>query len=226
MIKIDQNVQIAGAYPLAEDSPELDKSTEILATLPINESPEKVIVGDKLTQSEIGELATVLQSNSEAFSLYGELGTSTTHQHTIELVPGAKPFAEPARRHPTSHMEEANRQVQDMLKKKIIQESSSPWASEFVMVRKKTGDWRLCVDYRRLNALTIKNSFPLPSIEHCLESLGGKLYYSKLDFASGYWQLPVAEESRPLTAFRTSEGLYEFRAMPFGLTNAPQASRR
>jgi 3-methyladenine DNA glycosylase AlkC/predicted aspartyl protease len=187
----------------------------------LDETSETIPVGDNLTKEQLQDLARLFKRHLDAFSLRGELGRTDIVQHEIELAPGAKPFKEPVRRHPAAHQREADRQVEEMLLKGIIEPSSSPWASEYVMVRKKTGDWRICVDFRRLNSVTKKNSFPLPNIEECIETLSGQAYFSKLDFISGYWQVPVAEGSRELTAFRTGNGLYQFRVMPFGLSNAP-----
>lgn len=112
------------------------------------------------------------------------------------------------------------------LSKDIIEPSSSPWASEYAVVQEKTGDFSICLDFRRLNTLTKKNSFPLPNIEECLETLACEAYFSKLDFASGYWQVPMAKNSREMTAFRTPNGLYQFKVMPFGLTNAPASFQK
>lgn len=97
----------------------------------------------------------------------------------------------------------------------------SPWASEYVIVKKKNGDWGICVDFRKLNSVTTKNAYPLPNLQECLEKLSAKLYYSQFDLTSGYWQIEMEESSRPLTTFRTNEGLFEFLRMSFGLSNAP-----
>lgn len=94
-----------------------------------------------------------------------------------------------------------------MLNQGIIEPCNSPWASEYVLVQKKGGDWRLCIDYRKLNLLTVKSCYPLPHIDACLENLAGKKLFSRIDFASGYWQVRVEKASRPYTAFRTHEGL-------------------
>ncbi|CAK9796589.1 Transposon Ty3-I Gag-Pol polyprotein [Anthophora quadrimaculata] len=111
--------------------------------------------------------------------------------------------------------------IADLLANGIIRESESPYASPITLVKKKTGDVRMCVDYRKLNAITTKNKSPLPLIEDQINQLGGYRYYTGLDLASGYYQVPLAENSIEKTAFVTPDGHYEFLRMPFGLTNAP-----
>ena len=103
----------------------------------------------------------------------------------------------------------------------MIQQSCSPFASPVLLVKKKTGEWRLCVDYRRLNALTIKNSYPMPIMEEFLDELAGAIWFSSLDLRSGYHQILVLPQDRYKTAFQTHNGHYEYKVMPYGVTGGP-----
>lgn len=139
----------------------------------------------------------------------------------IDLVPGAAPVARAPYRLAPSEMQELSSQLQELLDKGFIRPSSSPWGAPVLFVKKKDGSLRMCIDYRELNKLTVKNRYPLPRIDDLFDQLQGSSFYSKIDLRSGYHQLRVGEESIPKTAFRTRYGHYEFQVMPFGLTNAP-----
>ena len=104
---------------------------------------------------------------------------------------------------------------------RLIKHSNSPWGAPAIFVNKSDGSLRMCIDYRELNKVTIKNKYPLPRIDNLLDQLRGASWFSKLDLRTGFHQLGVEESSVPLTAFRTRYGSYEFPVMPFGLTNAP-----
>ena len=140
----------------------------------------------------------------------------------MEIATGeARPVKQPARRMPFAVRQEVARQLHEMQQGGVIQPSSSPWASPVVMVRKRDGSHRFCMDYHQLNAVTKADTFPLPHIDDLLDQLGASRYLSSIDLASGYWQIRMHSESVEKTAFVTLHGLYEFRVMPFGLTNAP-----
>ena len=117
-------------------------------------------------------------------------------------------------------------ECEQMLKKGVIRKSFSPWCSPVLLVTKKNDEVHFSVDYRRLNAVTIKDSYPLPCIEDTLSTLGGCSQFSAFDLAAGFWQTPVKEEDKEKTAFATRGGLYEFNVMPFGLCNGPGTFER
>lgn len=141
----------------------------------------------------------------------------------IDLIPGATPIARTPYRLAPTEMKELMNQLQELLDKGFIRPSTSPWGAPVLFVKKKDGSMRMCIDYRELNKVTIKNKYPLPRIDDLFDQLQGASYFSKIDLRSGYHQLKVREEDVPKTAFRTRYGHYEFLVMPFGLTNAPAA---
>ncbi|TLX70046.1 hypothetical protein E9993_22625, partial [Labilibacter sediminis] len=139
----------------------------------------------------------------------------------IDLVPGAAPIAKAPYRLAPSEMKEIMLQLQELLAKGFIRPSSSPWGAPVLFVKKKDGSMRMCIDYRELNKVTVKNKYPLPRIDDLFDQLQGACYFSKIDLRSGYHQVRVREQDIPKTAFRTRYGHFEFLVMPFGLTNAP-----
>jgi len=119
-------------------------------------------------------------------------------------------------------LREQIKQIENLLERGLIRESASPWGAPVLFVAKKTpGEWRMCIDYRMLNSKTLKNAYPLPRIQECIDRLGKATNLSSIDLVSGYWQVRVKKEDIPKTAFNTRYGKYEFLVMPFGLTNAP-----
>ncbi|GKF07180.1 putative reverse transcriptase domain-containing protein, partial [Tanacetum coccineum] len=139
----------------------------------------------------------------------------------IELIPGATQIAKSSYRLAPSELEELSGQLKELQDKGFIRPSSSPWGAPVMFVKKKDGTFRMCIDYRELNKLTIKNRYPLPRIDDLFDQLQGSQYFSKIDLRFGYHQLRVHEDDIPKTAFRTRYGHFEFTVMPFGLTNAP-----
>ena len=139
----------------------------------------------------------------------------------IPLLPEAQPEFKRMYRLAPAELQEVNKQVTDLLKKQLIEPSTSPWGSPILFVKKKDGTLRMVVDYRALNKLTVKNRYPLPNIDDLFDKLHGAKYFSSLDAASGFHQILLRDEDRPKTAFRTPYGHYQFKVLPFGLTNAP-----
>ncbi|KAI3672437.1 hypothetical protein L6452_38525 [Arctium lappa] len=139
----------------------------------------------------------------------------------IDLMSGAAPIARVPYHLASSEMKEMMTQLQELLDKGFIRPSTSPWGAPVLFVKKKDGSMRMCINYRELNKVTVKNKYPLPRIDDLFDQLQGASYFSKIDLRSGYHQLKVREEDVPKTAFRMRYGHFEFLVMPFGLTNAP-----
>ncbi|RVW14025.1 Transposon Ty3-I Gag-Pol polyprotein [Vitis vinifera] len=144
-------------------------------------------------------------------------------EFTIDLVPGTSPMSKAPYRMAPVELKELKVQLQELLDKGFIRPSVSAWGTPVLFVKKKDGSMRLCIDYRELNKVTVRNKYPLPRIDDLFDQLQGAYVFSKIDLRSGYHQLRVRGEDIPKTAFRTRYGHYEFLVMPFGLTNAPAA---
>ena len=141
----------------------------------------------------------------------------------IDLVPGTAPISLPTYRMAPTELKELKTQLQELVNRGFIRPSISPWGAPMLFVKKKDGTWRLCIDYRQLNKVTIRNKYPLPRIDDLFDQLQGVKVFSKIDLRSGYYQLRIRESDIPKTAFRTRYGPYEFLVMSFRLTNAPTA---
>ena len=186
-----------------------------------------ILPHDDLAQSEIHEVHDLLHEFTDILSTGDtDIGHNESVKHRIELE-NALPFKQRYRRVPPSMVEEVRNHLQHLLKANIIRKSHSPFASNVVLVKKKNGQLRLCIDFRQLNSRTVKDNYALPRIEEILESLSGNKYFSVLDMKSGYHQVEIAEEHKERTAFTVgSLGFFEFNRMPFGLTNAPATYQR
>ena len=179
---------------------------------------------DNLQKSQLG--STLLEF-VDLFPVPGSALTGYTDavEHTIDT--GDRPPVRCAPRHMSPQkIKQEEVCVDDMLSGGQIELSDSPWSAPVVLVTKKDGGTRFCVDYRWLNLATVKDTYPLPRIDDTLDMLAGKRWFSTLDLASGYWQVSLSPEARCKTAFATHSGLFQFRVMPFGLCNAPATFER
>ena len=155
-----------------------------------------------------------------------DLGRTEKVKHSIKLD-DYTPFKERYRCIPPHQYEEVKQHLKEMLEIGAISKSKSPWASAVVLVRKKDGSLRFCIDLRKLNARTVKDAYSLPRIEETLDCLNGVQWFTSLDLKSGYWQVELDKESKALTAFTVGPlGFYQCERMPFGLTNAPATFQR
>ena len=204
-----------------------------------NSSPSPTVVESHRDYSDLPDLSDSVLSDGDKvkfkdlFRKYrdvfafsdDQLGRTSLVQHTIDTGDAAPIKQRPYRTTP-ENKQEIDRQVSDMLQRGIIQESVSPWSSPVVLVKKKNGEMRFCIDFRRINKITKKDSFPMPLVADTLDALSGTQFFTTLDLKSGYWQIQLHPTAREKTAFVTHNGLYEFLVMPFGLTNSGASFQR
>lgn len=181
---------------------------------------------EHLSEEQKYQLTNLLNKHSDAFAKSKtDLGKCSVLKHHIDTG-NAAPVKQPLRRTPQAFEGEEERYLKEQLENGTIQPSTSAWASPLVMVRKKTGDVRVCVDYRKLNERTIKDAYPLPRINMCLDCLASSKIFSTIDLQNAYMQLEVAEEDRHKTAFISKYGLFEYSVLPFGVCNGPSTFQR
>ena len=207
--------------PFEASSPKAHNSDKSLEDLGIS------IPTDDLTTDEYSKAEEFFSDWKHIFSSGPtDLGCTNIVEHGIEMT-DSTPFKDHYRRIPPGMYEEVREHLKDMLDAGAIRESKSPFSSNVVLVRKKDGSLRFCIDYRRLNNRTIKDSYDLPRIEESIDSLAGSKFFSKLDLRSGYWQVAMKESDKYKTAFSVGPlGFYECNRMGFGLTNAPATFQR
>ena len=184
--------------------------------------PFELNIGEALlTHEQQAHLINIIYDHKEVFSLFdGDLGFCDALKHSIPITTD-KPVYLPHRQIQVQLQSEVRKCLDNWLKQGIIHPSKSPYASQVVIVRKKTGEICLCINFGKLNTISIQDSFPFPCIEEALQAVQAAVWFSRFDLMRGYLQMAMEEADIPITAFRAgSSGLYEFTRMPFGLTNA------
>ena len=179
---------------------------------------------DHLPERDREQLQRLLSQYSDIFN--DMPGKTTLCTHKIELKPDTRPIRlSPYRVHPEKS-EQIRKELDLMIKMGVIEESNSPWAPPVVLTPKPDGSIRFCVDYRRLNDVTLPDAYPLPRVEDLIDKVGQAKYLTKIDLSRGYWKVPMEDNSIPISAFVTPHGQFQWKYMPFGLRNAPGTFQR
>ena len=179
-----------------------------------------------LDENQKVKLSSFLSEFKDVFAVGDhDLGRTGLVKHKINVGDNA-PIKQAPRRLPLHQRLEEEKQIEQMLSRDVIEVSDSPWGSPIVLVKKKDGSYRYCIDYRRLNKISVKDAYPLPRPDDCFDALYGSVWFSTLDLCSGYWQVELDIEDRPKSAFITRSGLFQFKVLPFGLCNATATFER
>ena len=184
---------------------------------------DQPVVSERLDRNQQIQLRRPLQEFKDVLS--SRTGRTTLMEHKIDTG-DAQPIRLQSYRLPQAYIEMVHKELQDMEENGVIEPSSSDWAAPIVLVKKKDGTIRLCVDYRKLNSFSRADVYPMPRIDELIDRLGKAKFVTTLDLTRGYWQVPIAESAREKTAFMTPFGLYQFQIMPFGLQGAPATFQR
>ena len=192
--------------------------------IPVNEFD----IGDTVTEQGCTAVTALVVEFMMLFHTDGKkMGLANVEPFNIELLPGKLPKFRPQYRYSPAEQEFIQEETAKMLTQAVIRKARSPHNSPIVLAKKEGGKARrLCNDFRAVNEVTIGDQFPLPNVDDCLAVLAGSKFFTTLDCQSGYWQVPLAENSKALTAFQAGNNFYEYEVMPFGLKNAPSAFQR
>lgn len=198
------------------------ENEDVSLDLPSVEEPQPLNSSDIVTEHQLNpeehkELTKIIDMLKEN----GKLGRTAVLEHRIEILEGEKPKRPPRYRWSPAIEREMEKEIQRMKDLDVIEESTSDWCNPLLPVKKSSGEWRLCLDCRRINEVTKKEAYPFPDMQVILGRIEKARYFSIIDLSKAYWQIPLAPESRDFTSFRAGKSLYRFKVMPFGLTGAP-----
>jgi len=210
----------AGEQFRQESTENADNTTDNVRASLMSKLPDDLFSGERCQVEQLLTDYDGLFSRSTY-----DMGHTTLIEHTIDTG-SHRPIRQALRRHPMAQLDVIDQQVDQLERNDLIEKAASPWSSNVVMVRKKDGSYRLCVDYRAVNSVTYKDSYPLPHIDTCLGSMDGAQFFSTLDLRAGYHCIPIKVEDRDKTAFITRRGCFRYKVMPFGLTSAPSVFQR
>ena len=205
--------------------PERPTEAELAAKKPV--LPEIEHLKGKISDKELDSLRAVLNRNADVFSKHkADIGCCNFVEHEIEIEEGSVPHREGARRKTPNKSEACRKEIEMLMEYDMIEPSKSPWACGVVMAKKKGGQLRFCCDFRYLNAVTIKDTYPIPRIDESLSKLGDAKFFTTLDLGSAFWQVPLRKQDREKTGFACELGLFQWKRMPFGLCNATATFQR
>ena len=235
-ILIHKNTNVAELHQIPTDCEHIDDTEAMVSSvspdpIPLTEQRKKVIdeyinAQNHLSTEQSRTLTELLHDNHDLFILHDDdYGYCDIFPHKINTGQN-NPIKQPTRRIPYHRRKALQDLLNTLLKQGIIQESISPWASPIVLVPKKDGSLRLCIDYRKLNSVAEPDAYPIPRADDMLDSLSGCRYFTSLDFASGYWQIAMEGSDKAKTAFTTPLGLFEFNVLPMGCRNGPATFQR
>jgi len=182
---------------------------------------------DESTPKEVVERLKILTLRYQKIFSKGDedIGLTDVLSHRIDTG-SARPIRQSLRKFPPAHVEAISAEVDTLLAQDVIEAAVSPWASNVVLVKKKDGSYRCCIDYRQLNNVTVKDAYPVPRTDSCLDAMAGSGWFSTLDLPSAYHQVYVSPEDSEKTAFICPRGMYKYKTMPFGLCNAGATFQR
>ena len=205
--------------------PERPTEAELAVNKPV--LPEIEHLKGKISDKELDSLRAVLNRNADVFSKHkADIGCCNFVEHKIEIEEGSVPHREGARRMTPNKSEACRKKIEMLMEYDMIEPSKSPWACGVVMSKKKGGQLRFCCDFRYLNAVTIKDAYPIPLIDESLSKLGDAKFFTTLDLGSAFWQVPLRKQDREKTGFACELGLFQWKRMPFGLCNATATFQR